>query len=122
MLEGPAGWDAYEDPFDFFEYEEDDEEEEDGNEEVAACGHQHSDDLGHSHSHGGHTTQSHAEPLAAHEADSVPNTAPASAGLNVRRIIRQGVLGSGLGAAGRVIVSQAIVDKKTVGDVAEKLQ
>ena len=117
MAAGPAAWDDYDDPFDFFEYEDDEEEEEGGadedGEEEGGCGHSHGDG-GHSHSHGDHhhaCAGSTAAPAAASETQDKGPHVPPGAAPSVRRVVRRGVLGSGQGIEGRVVVTQAVVER-----------
>lgn len=134
LAAGQEVWDDYEDPFDFFLYEdeeEDEDEREEGEEDAAdghghSHGHMHGESCGHSHSpsHAAHhdgasAGHSHGHSHAAH-VDGVAASAAGGGGaashhpqqLDVRRIVRRGVLGSGSGIQGRVTVTEAVVDRR----------
>jgi G3E family GTPase len=115
---GPEAWEAYDDPFDFFPYEDDEDDEEmgegdddggcgggDGDEAMGhghahgaggGCGHDHgAGGGGHGHSHGGGHGHSHGGGEH-HLPPSAVLAAADGSGPVVRRVVRQGpALGTG---------------------------
>ena len=124
---GPAAWDEYDDPFDFFPYEDEDEEEGEGAEEgegEGACdggdgehhghshggashdghGHAHGHAQAHGHSHGGVACSGHHGGAGQEEEEG---EGQAHSGPVIRRLVRgAGGLGLGLGQGGIVIEVQ----------------